>query len=350
VLQNGQPIASYWYDAAGMRVRTSEGGSIVYYTYDGLNPIQEDDYTTGVRTNYIYAGSTRVAEKKSGVVRYFHGDHLMSTRVITDAGGVKVADYKYAPFGGTLAHTGSDTDYGFTGKHRDGTGLYYFGARYYDPEVGRWTTVDPAHAGVNWYEYCGSNPLSRIDPTGLDWVLYTGTQAIYYDGKTGDRSKPLDTYDATSGLPGYQNSKYQGKEDAGPIPEGTYKINLKPDPNREAKVDPKTGELKPGTGIEQIPDVGYTSDGQAWEYPGWGDTRAALEPSAGTDTLGRGGFYIHDSTKGYTHGCIEVESGIFDDMIDYRNDGATSIDIVIDYPSNNSSTYGGTDEWDYGYY
>ena len=48
----------------------------------------------------------------------------------------------------------------FTGKEMDvGTGLVYFGARYYDPEVGRWTTVDPAGEGLNWYVYCRNNPL-----------------------------------------------------------------------------------------------------------------------------------------------------------------------------------------------
>ena len=56
--------------------------------------------------------------------------------------------------------------YTFTGKERDATGLYYFGARYYDPEVARWTTVDPLRVGNNWYEYCYSNPLRFIDQTG----------------------------------------------------------------------------------------------------------------------------------------------------------------------------------------
>ncbi|MCL6613395.1 MAG: RHS repeat-associated core domain-containing protein [Firmicutes bacterium] len=55
----------------------------------------------------------------------------------------------------------------FTGKETDrGTGLVYFGARYYDPEVGRWTTVDPAGDGMNWYAYCNNNPLIYIDTTG----------------------------------------------------------------------------------------------------------------------------------------------------------------------------------------
>ncbi|MDD4793222.1 MAG: RHS repeat-associated core domain-containing protein [Firmicutes bacterium] len=54
-----------------------------------------------------------------------------------------------------------------TGKPFDeGTGLYYFGARYYDPEVGRFTSSDPAKDGLNWYGYADGNPLVFVDPDG----------------------------------------------------------------------------------------------------------------------------------------------------------------------------------------
>ena len=169
VLLNGVTVASYWYDANGNRVRSVEDGQTVYYTYNGLNVIQEDNVTTGNRTDYIFAGAIRVAKKTGGVVRYYHADHLGSARVLTDEIGTKVAEYTYKPFGTTLS--GAEPDYSYTGKHRDlGTGLYYFGARYYDPEIGRFTTADPARDGMNWYEYCGSNPLCRLDPNGR----YTG--------------------------------------------------------------------------------------------------------------------------------------------------------------------------------
>jgi hypothetical protein len=49
-----------------------------------------------------------------------------------------------------------------------GMGLVYFGARYYDPEIGVWTSVDPAEAGFNPYAYCYGNPINNIDPFGLD--------------------------------------------------------------------------------------------------------------------------------------------------------------------------------------
>jgi RHS repeat-associated protein len=46
-------------------------------------------------------------------------------------------------------------------------GLYYAKARWYDPATGRFTTVDPVKDGVNWYAYCGSNPVGFVDPMGL---------------------------------------------------------------------------------------------------------------------------------------------------------------------------------------
>ncbi len=54
------------------------------------------------------------------------------------------------------------------GKDYDeAAGLYYFNARWYDAELGRFTTEDPARDGLNWYIYCGNNPIKYTDPTGL---------------------------------------------------------------------------------------------------------------------------------------------------------------------------------------
>jgi RHS repeat-associated protein len=56
----------------------------------------------------------------------------------------------------------------FTGKMlTEETGLVYFGARWYDPEVGRWITPDPAEDGENWYAFCNNNPLRYTDEEGL---------------------------------------------------------------------------------------------------------------------------------------------------------------------------------------
>ena len=89
--------------------------------------------------------------------------------------------------------------YTFTGKARDASGLYYFGGRYYDPEVGRWTAVDPAGDGLNWYAYSDNNPLRFIDTNGLwkkdatNWVaekgdtLWSLAEIIYGNGAKWER-------------------------------------------------------------------------------------------------------------------------------------------------------------------
>ena len=62
----------------------------------------------------------------------------------------------------------STTPRRFTGKEYEGdVKLYYYGARYYDPYIGRFTSRDPAQQGLNWYVYANNNPLKFVDPNGL---------------------------------------------------------------------------------------------------------------------------------------------------------------------------------------
>ncbi|MBO5143736.1 MAG: RHS repeat-associated core domain-containing protein, partial [Treponema sp.] len=59
----------------------------------------------------------------------------------------------------------------YTGKFFDeSSGLYYFNARWYDCELGRFTTQDPARDGVNWWAYCGGNPITFVDPDGREII------------------------------------------------------------------------------------------------------------------------------------------------------------------------------------
>ena len=80
----------------------------------------------------------------------------------------------YLPLGSIFREyniASTNEKYDFTEKERDTeTGLNYFGARYYDSDLGRWTSVDPlAHLrhGLSQYQYAQNNPLLRIDPTGM---------------------------------------------------------------------------------------------------------------------------------------------------------------------------------------
>jgi len=91
------------------------------------------------------------------------------------------------PFGGCLQSQGTlGTDKRFTGQRLDNTGLYYYGARYYDPTIGRFISADSiVHnygnpQSLNRYSYCLDNPLKYIDPTGHSPVLYLQTMYSAY--------------------------------------------------------------------------------------------------------------------------------------------------------------------------
>jgi RHS repeat-associated protein len=117
-------------------------------------------------------------------VRYFHKDHLNSSTVVTDTNGSLVRRIVYAPYGSESASEGTaEVSYKYTDKEKDTTGLYYFEARYYDPEIGRFISVDPGKDGDNWYAYCRNNPVKYVDPNGLQ--VYVGrTEVISLFGIT----------------------------------------------------------------------------------------------------------------------------------------------------------------------
>jgi len=293
------------------------------------------------------------------VVQFYHLDAIGNVRAVTNQAGQIVERHDYLPFGeectaGPCASnpglTGGQPKH-FTGKERDTeTGLDYFGARYYRANLGRFTSVDPTVTMKenivdpqrwNRYAYGRNNPLRFVDPNGRDWIEYSGEQVTWYGGSTGDRSQPSGSYPASSGLPGHQTPSEQRTKDAGPVPEGDYSINLRPDPNRVAKADSRTGELvgSPSGGIEQVPEEFTTQSGATYTYGshgtggGWGNTRAQLEPAANTQTSGRSGFYLHDSEKGYTHGCVETKSEVLKRLTEYRkaHPGETRFGVRVQY-------------------
>ena len=109
---------------------------------------------------------------------YYVKDHLGSIRITIDEAGNVVNAQDYYSFGGILRsyETGGliGERYKFTGKERDTETNYdYFGARYYDSELGRFLTTDPhsdSYPNLSPYVYCGNNPLGYIDPTGMDSI------------------------------------------------------------------------------------------------------------------------------------------------------------------------------------
>ena len=139
----------------------------------------------GVATLRFYAGGQQLAERTGGIVTYLHQDHLGSTRLVTDSNGNKVFSSNYQPYGVDSGISGSE-EFRYTGKPSDSTtGLYYFGARYYDPSIGRFITEDTAAASysdpqsLNRYVYCRNNPHKYVDPDGRAiWVAFGIINAV----------------------------------------------------------------------------------------------------------------------------------------------------------------------------
>jgi len=166
--------ASFSYDALNRRIEKTVDGVTSQYVYDGWDIVQET--TDGVVTNYartLNIDEPLALERSDGTVRYYKADALGSIIALLDADGVVTTSYAYDAFG-NVAISGSDENpFQYTGRENDGTGLYYYRARYYSPEMRKFISEDPIGlaGGINFYAYVQNNPVNWIDPYGLKGVL-----------------------------------------------------------------------------------------------------------------------------------------------------------------------------------
>nr|MBA4405096.1 hypothetical protein [Nanoarchaeum sp.] len=114
-------------------------------------------------TNFFYSGSKLLGSQHNDELTEEYQDHLGSNRLATDSSGSIIGEFKALPFGQPLLESGER--FTFTGKEFDESSLYYYGARYYNPDLGRFTSVDPV-ASEPAYQYVGNNPVNMIDPSG----------------------------------------------------------------------------------------------------------------------------------------------------------------------------------------
>jgi RHS repeat-associated protein len=121
-------------------------------------------------------GEVQAAPTYSPVFYYYHSDNLGSSNVLTDRSGNLVQHYEYGTFGQTSYQNNTSAfpvSNRYTGQIADDeTGLYYYGARYYDSQLGRFIQPDTEVQSpdnpqtLNRYSYCGNNPLNCTDPSG----------------------------------------------------------------------------------------------------------------------------------------------------------------------------------------
>ncbi|MBO8131425.1 MAG: DNRLRE domain-containing protein [Candidatus Marinimicrobia bacterium] len=159
------------YDSFGQRVKREFYIECVYYITSGQNVLEEYNKKQELEALHIYNGISRIATIKGGNIYYVCQDQVMNSRAIVDDVGSVVQERSYYPYGEKRAASGNISKYQYSGKEEDPNGLYYFGARYYDPSIGRWLTCDPAGQFHSPYSYCGNNPLVFVDPDG-EWIQF----------------------------------------------------------------------------------------------------------------------------------------------------------------------------------
>ncbi|MCB0044616.1 MAG: RHS repeat-associated core domain-containing protein, partial [Caldilineaceae bacterium] len=132
-------------DVTGEAAPAAEAAAEAVPESESVTPGEQPDAITAatvVIRKYYYFGGQRAAMREGSTLRYLHWNHLGSTVMETSAAGSVLTDQKYYPFGAQRDAGPVVTDHRFTGQKQDESGLYYYNARYYDPEIGHFISPD----------------------------------------------------------------------------------------------------------------------------------------------------------------------------------------------------------------
>ena len=192
--RTGGTRASYTYNAEGIRTSKTVNGNTTQFLLNGANVIGEIGANNQV-THYI-RGATGIIYSVDGsyaqsTKKYYttngHGDVVG----LLNNAGVLTKSYTYDAFGVEQNIDPADTNpFRYCGEYFDNESKdLYLRARYYSASTGRFTQQDPAMAdGMNWYNYCGGNPVKFIDSTGLlmsEWLQEVATDQTSADAIIG---------------------------------------------------------------------------------------------------------------------------------------------------------------------
>ena len=176
------------YDGDGNLASKTVGGVTTRYLVDDLNPtgysqVLEEVVNGEVEKQYTY-GHTIISQRQkiNGVwsTSFYSMDALGSVRQLTNTDGVVTDTYEYDAFGKLISQTGSTRNvYLYTGERFDpDLGLYHLRARHYNPDRGRFTSMDPFGGwmedplSTNRYLYVHADPVNFVDPLGFSAKEY----------------------------------------------------------------------------------------------------------------------------------------------------------------------------------
>jgi RHS repeat-associated protein len=172
-----QRAVSFKYDSFGRRIGKSSPRATSVYSYDGNNLVEETNSSGTVVARYSQGLNIDepLAMLRSGATSYFHADGLGSVTSLSSAAGSIAQTYTFDSFGNQTGSSGSLTNsFRYTAREFDAeTSLYYYRARYYDPNPGRFLSEDASRQGSldvvawNFYSYVSNDAVNSIDPLGL---------------------------------------------------------------------------------------------------------------------------------------------------------------------------------------
>jgi RHS repeat-associated protein len=213
---------SYAYDPAGNRVGLTNGASVTRFIINPNAALSQVLVRSknGV-TNYCVYGLGLLYEitvNTNGTetaTNTYHYDYRGSTIAITRAGGVVTDRMEYSAYGMLTYRAGTtDTPFLFNGRYgvlTDPNGLLYMRARYYNSFLCRFANPDPVGftGGLNFYCYADGNPISNIDPLGLDFSTWIGAGTAYskFGPPPPPPSSPLEASRARIGSLEYKHAR-----------------------------------------------------------------------------------------------------------------------------------------------
>jgi RHS repeat-associated protein len=223
-------------------------------------------------TSYKTTTTTRV-------IYWYHPDYIGNVDLVSDNSGEAYEFFLYSPWGDSLYEWNSGTasfssPYRFNGKELDEeTGLTYYGARYYDNQLGMWLSVDamamsPHNMPLTPYHFSANNPVNIIDPDGNDWEITTTRNENdelvinmkYTVAVINSSSKDIDMQQFAESYKSQMESSY------GMSYEGKDGSNIHVSMDVDVRVIEDIGELKSNEHILTIKDKSDLDDPNTYGY------------------------------------------------------------------------------------